>query len=1425
MEVEHDDDDVEEQFKVLAKSELEQLCTARDHRRTRNIDDVLREIDRSGKYSEKDKGLFRQSLDWATFHCQNFEYRSVEGQLEHGSFLHRACACLRQDLVKAVVAKLCQAEEDAGSAERMHNVINSKSLRYRRTPLHEAARHIDAYDCAKALLASEACRLKEEDSDGMTPVHCAVLGDVASGRTPGSSMFDLLLRYAFMHERQMPSVTATDNRGRTPTDLIIGKGKGESNVDYLNAVLSLRPANVAASGQLDVPGQGVVDVQVSTVRQLLPLINQSGLSHKLHGESLIQAFSSAINVGDPSLAYDVLSLFFSHARAWSTHVLTSDVLQLAIDQAIGQNCDKTLPLIKLLYRLSNQENISRIERSTKRKIIAYIAGACTDGGERADLIKLMITKDKSMAEVLDAESLAMALAKSVDEYDTDLLSDLCIYSSVLHLIDSNVIDLVLQFAFLRKLYPILKCQQVVELLEQSKPVGEQTIEAQLHFLRTELASLSTLLWKTDASAGHVEMIKICTNRNVVKASSQVCDEITSKLVHRFYTDFKEICKKTDLLRRASQEEQRKALIGALNNDGDMELASLCIEAGALHGWTKWPQPSLVNAAKEMGHSRLARMLQRALDDQNLLAVGDEGVDSLLIRVGGPPGAGKSTLVESLKTPWLKGAFRWENQPDEGDKNYRTRTKGIKVHVFKDNDGTPYHVLDLGGHDDFAVAHQLFIGQGEVPIINIIVISSQYERIEMQKEIMKWCAFYASRYRPKLTTKRREMYDDSAEQPRQPVIVIATRLQEADKNNIRNVIDCFGRAKELYKEFLVFQDGPVFVDARKSWAAATRALREILAKVKADLFKKGFRQPALCSDIQRALPQIRTTVGGPLILRHELYKHVAFALSTKNHTFSKHVIKSLEPVLDAVLRKMSDAAEIVSFQKPQLAKYLVIKPQWLLSHVVGILMSPENFPPPHVVYHHGRAKRSLAEAAVNNTHVPGKDTLEMVAQLGLCILEDEDMIVPSKLDTERDITTWIARADVDIYFGIRFRCERVPMSPALFPQLQVHIYNQFLELCGQVSKLWKDGIHVTLHYSNAEGLLEAQRDQMAINVLVRGSSKLVRDAYQLLQLLKEQVLFLAEEFSPGSDMAVKILSSKELRTLAEKGSIAAPSACYEIDDVENALERAHPLIRPRDGVGEPEDPFSLISALPPTHVHFMAPETRAHYCRIMNGRETDGRRKCLYMWPKLVQHLNPLDMSSEKFNASPNPTDEFLASWSRQSVNNTVDRLLAFATVMQHSAAVAILEEELCQMKKAITADAGKVAAHPSRMETTKGVNQKASALLETTMMGIAKCFENSFECQELAIHLELSKESGFVIELQDANPRITPRELAFRVMRQWVREKGSAATGQKLYNVLKDDMLMVFVAREVPTRAAAVIDSRTLLNSSANTWPRSSCLY
>ena len=1029
---------------------------------------------------------------------------------------------------------------------------------------------------------------------------------------------------------------------------------------------------------------------------------------------------------------------------------------------------------------------------------------------------------------------------------------------------TDTLDAVFQYAWKNRLLDILCHAPIARLVNAS--LQTQSIEVRLEYLVREVDDVLIL---------SPSLIAMCLDRDLMKACpAETRTVLQRSLIGSTYSKhslfYVQKCCKAGILDGASQEVKKSVLLEAAWS-GDIVLASLCIEAGALHGLKRWEEGSAFHTAKRRGHDRLARSLQKALDDQNLLDHGDQPVRTVLLRIGGPPGAGKSTLARSLKATRLQGTFRRESQTDEGARKYLARTKGIQVHVYKDDDSTRYHILDLGGHDDFAAAHQLFVGQGKVPIVNMLVISGLLECSEMLKEMMKWCAFYASQSLPPLTEA--SALDGGPDQPKQPIVVVATRLREASPENKRNVISCFGKAKLNYQKFLDFQEGPMFIDARKSWDEATIALRQSLASIKMRELQKGLRQPALYDDVQRAMPHVRGSAKGPLVLREELFRHFIQSVTSRFRKFDENVLASYSETFDIVLRSMSDAAEIISFQKPELKKYIVVEPQWLLSHIVGILMSPEHFPPPHVVYQHGRTKRSLAEAAVNNPHMPGKDTLEMVAQLGLCILEEEDMIVPSKLDTERNTTTWIARDDLDLYFGIKFICHDVPMSPALVPQLQVHLHNKFLELCGQTSKLWKDGIHVTLQNSNAEGLLEAQRDQMAINVAVRGSSALARDAYHLLQLLREQVLFKAEEFSPGSDMSVKILSSKELRQLADKGSTKPPSVCYDEENVKKAMEQAPRLIRPRDSSGEPEDPFALM-VLPPTHLLLMSEGNRDHFCEVMNRRNHgDGLASKRLA---LAQRLRLSGVLRQSDKTTPNPTEALLKMWSRRSATNTVDRLLEVVTAMEDSEAAAILEDELRLMKSCMftatpisspltemgdpsTGSVGPVHPHhephyhgsrqddassqstlasePVRSLPTQPVVQNATQaalagggaaispantasaeisktgkeilsppslmttadrrltfLHEAALLKVADGFTNFFDCQKLAVFLELGQGSGFATSLQSADPHALPSKIAFGVMQQWVRENGSAATKQKLHGVLKDFLCLVSVA-------------------------------
>ena len=88
------------------------------------------------------------------------------------------------------------------------------------------------------------------------------------------------------------------------------------------------------------------------------------------------------------------------------------------------------------------------------------------------------------------------------------------------------------------------------------------------------------------------------------------------------------------------------------------------------------------------------------------------------------------------------------------------------------------------------------------------------------------------------------------------------------------------------------------------------------------------------------------------------------------------------------------------------------------------------------------------------------------------------------------------------------------------------------------------------------------------------------------------------------------------------------------------------------------------------------------------------------------------------------------------------------------------------------------------------VELSLTAVHETTMAKIADCFTDVFECQKLAAFLDLSQGAGFVTSLQSAGHHGLPSKLAFGVMQQWVREKGSAASRRQLRDVLRNDLRM-----------------------------------
>lgn len=69
---------------------------------------------------------------------------------------------------------------------------------------------------------------------------------------------------------------------------------------------------------------------------------------------------------------------------------------------------------------------------------------------------------------------------------------------------------------------------------------------------------------------------------------------------------------------------------------------------------------------------------------------------------------------------------------------------------------------------------------------------------------------------------------------------------------------------------------------------------------------------------------------------------------------------------------------------------------------------------------------------------------------------------------------------------------------------------------------------------------------------------------------------------------------------------------------------------------------------------------------------------------------------------------------------------------------------------------------------------------------VAQHFSEMYDCTRLAIHLGLFEGSDFVQSLRQREPRISPKHVAFRVMKKCMTEQGSAVFKQRLKSALEN---------------------------------------
>ena len=575
----------------------------------------------------------------------------------------------------------------------------------------------------------------------------------------------------------------------------------------------------------------------------------------------------------------------------------------------------------------------------------------------------------------------------------------------------------------------------------------------------------------------------------------------------------------------------------------------------------------------LGHRdhKILTVLEKAELGHELVKVG--GVvalpDAVALRFGGPPGAGKSTLTAALQVTRVRGILRYESQTDEGATNIHQRTKGINCHNFVDEKSSRFTIFDLGGQGEFLATHQMFIGDGSVPVIDCVIVSALDE--ELRQNTLKWCSLFASRNQPVATPW--------------PLLLIATRAEKATQQQKNTVISVYRDVQQKFSEHFNFPCiEPLFIDARKSWNKPTVELRQVLNRLHQELVDCGESQqkPAICQSIEENLPALRKTTSSPVILKKQFIEFMLPSIRLRGHT-QVGVTPAIFALFDKAIKFLSGYATVLSFSQSPVERYVVISPRWLLSDIVGRLMAELPLPGPLVGYNNGYAKTSDVIAALETIHLPGREALEMVAGLGFCLEQKsaDTVLNPSKLHTHRLDKHWYQTAIMVVNAGRRLKCKgTVAIASAFFSHLQVHFYHRYLSDYNERLPMWKGGIRlVSRQRFSVEAIIESDPSNRSIDIIVRGRQGSERDCSDLLHSLTEETLQKVTEISPGSQLRLFFLSKFELDKLSPTGLPSRPLVEYSEERVLRAISLGECIT---DGnASMPEYPGDLLL---PRHFH-------------------------------------------------------------------------------------------------------------------------------------------------------------------------------------------------------------------------------------------------
>jgi ankyrin repeat protein/signal recognition particle receptor subunit beta len=264
---------------------------------------------------------------------------------------------------------------------------------------------------------------------------------------------------------------------------------------------------------------------------------------------------------------------------------------------------------------------------------------------------------------------------------------------------------------------------------------------------------------------------------------------------------------------ADKEGNTPLHIAAMKNSSavvDVLLKSKA-KADCLNKRGKWPCQMATNF-------ELKRTLQEA-KFAILYAAGTVTPKAMKLCVLGPPGAGKTTLVEALKRKWIKSLFTWERQRDHPDCQYE-RTVGINVSTVDIPYVGTFSVYDYAGQKQFHKTHGLFFSAlNSLTILVISLLTGKERRPCTFKELINEAHYWLSFLRASLG---KEFI---------PTVVIVASRADCCPHGQGMLQQVVNQMSDVFKGKIVIREECFLLDCRKSWSPAMKLFRRFLKEAR------------------------------------------------------------------------------------------------------------------------------------------------------------------------------------------------------------------------------------------------------------------------------------------------------------------------------------------------------------------------------------------------------------------------------------------------------------------------------------------------------------------------------------------------------------------------------------------------------------------